>query len=157
MEETQAQVTWGALPTVTADRVQLEQLFRNLISNALRFHGERPPRVHVAVEPKPEEWLFSVRDQGIGIGPEFKEKIFVIFERLHAGHGYPGTGIGLAVCKRIVERHGGRIWVESQPDREPLFTSPCRGIRMTGPSDPADNAAFLLRLPDSPKLIPQSK
>jgi len=115
IEEYGAVVTHDPLPTVMADDVQLVQLFQNLIGNAVKFHGEEPPRVHVSAEQKGNEWVFSVRDNGIGIDLEYAERIFQIFQRLHSRTEYRGTGIGLAICKRIVERHGGRIWVDSQP------------------------------------------
>lgn len=119
--EGNAVVTHGPLPTVTADATQLTQLFQNLIGNAIKYRGERPPRVHVAVERREFEWLFSVRDNGIGIAAQYQERIFAIFQRLHTRSEYPGTGIGLAICQRIVERHGGRIWVESEPGRGSTF------------------------------------
>ena len=114
IEESQAVVTHDPLPTVMADGGQLGQLFQNLIANAITFHGEEPPAVHVSAERKANEWLFSVRDNGVGLDPQYAERIFVIFQRLHDREEYPGTGIGLAICKKVVERHGGRIWVVSQ-------------------------------------------
>jgi light-regulated signal transduction histidine kinase (bacteriophytochrome) len=113
IKDNAAVITHGPLPTVMADALQLEMLFQNLISNGIKFHGEQPPQIHVSVDQKGDEWVFSVRDNGIGIDPQYADRIFTIFERLHATKDYPGTGIGLAICKKIVERHGGRIWVES--------------------------------------------
>ena len=114
IEESSAVVTHGPLPTVMADRIQIGQLLQNLIGNAVKYHGAEPPRVHVSAEQKGNDWVFAVRDNGIGIDPQYAERIFVVFQRLHTREEYPGTGIGLAICKKIVERHGGRIWVESQ-------------------------------------------
>jgi len=121
IEESGAQVTHDPLPTVMADAAQLVQLFQNLIGNALRFHGEAPPRVHISAQRQGKEWVFSVRDNGIGIDPQHAGRIFLIFQRLHTRRKYPGSGIGLAICKKIVERHGGRIWVESQPGQGSTF------------------------------------
>jgi len=109
-----ATVTHGDLPTVMANPVQLGQVFQNLIGNAVKFCDKKSPRVHVSAEEKNREWIFSVRDNGVGIEPQYIDRIFVIFQRLHTRAEYPGTGIGLAICKKIVERYGGRIWLESE-------------------------------------------
>lgn len=121
LEESQGSVTCGPLPTVTGDGIQLGQLFQNLIANALKFRGAESPKIHISAERKGAEWVFSCRDNGIGIDPQFSERIFVIFQRLHSKDEYPGTGIGLALCKKIVERHGGRIWVESGEGKGSIF------------------------------------
>jgi len=129
IEESRGSVTHDPLPKLMADDVQLESLFQNLIGNAIKFHGKKPPMIHVGVEQKGKEWIFSVSDNGIGIDPQYFERIFIIFQRLHNRQEYPGTGIGLAISKRIVERHGGRIWIESQPGKGStfFFTLPIRG------------------------------
>src|SRR5439155_6180874 len=126
VEESGATVTHAPLPKLMADSIQLTQLFQNLIANALKFRTEKPPHIHLGVERRlrvnaaslnvpPYEWIFQVRDNGIGIERRYFERVFLIFQRLHTPDRYPGTGIGLAICKKIVERHGGRIWVESEP------------------------------------------
>jgi len=114
VEQAGATVTHDRLPTVVGDEGQLGQLFQNLLANALKFRGSAAPRVHVRAERNGGDWTFTVQDNGIGIAPEHVDRIFLIFQRLHTAAEYPGTGIGLAVCKKIVERHNGRIWVESQ-------------------------------------------
>jgi chemotaxis family two-component system sensor kinase Cph1 len=114
IESRDAEVTHDPLPTVLADRTQLTQLFQNLISNALKFCDQRSPRLHVGVVHQDGLWTFSVQDNGIGIAEKDQARIFEVFQRLHTQKEYEGTGIGLAVCKKIVERHGGQIWVESQ-------------------------------------------
>jgi signal transduction histidine kinase len=122
IEESSVVMTYDDLPTVVADDVQLTQLFQNLIGNAIKFRKpEIRPEIHVGVGRTDGEWVFSVRDNGIGIDLQHFERIFLVFQRLHAREEYEGTGIGLAVCKRIVERHGGRIWVESEPRKGSTF------------------------------------
>jgi PAS domain S-box-containing protein len=121
MEETGAVVTHDSLPTVMADDLLLGQLFQNLIGNAIKFRGSEPSRVHISASRNGSGWTFSIRDNGIGIAPEYSERIFVIFQRLHSREEYPGTGIGLAICKKIVEHHGGRIWVESELGKGSTF------------------------------------
>ena len=101
------------LPDVRAHQIHVQQLLQNLIGNAMKYRGDQDPQIKIWAEPKGHEWLFSVRDNGIGIEPQYAKQIFGIFKRLH-GHKYPGTGIGLAICHRIIERYGGSIWVESE-------------------------------------------
>ena len=119
--ETGAVVTHDPLPTVGGDVSQLRQLFQNLVGNAIKFRGEAAPRVHISVRGDGALWRFAVSDNGIGIEPEYSDRVFVIFQRLHSRRDYPGTGVGLAICKKIVERHGGRIWVESRPGEGAKF------------------------------------
>jgi len=114
-EASGAKVTWDALPRVVADASQLTQMFQNLIGNAMKFRGTDAPRIHVGSETRDHVWVFTVRDNGIGLDTQYADRIFMMFQRLHNKAEYPGTGIGLAICKKIVDRHGGRIWVESQP------------------------------------------
>ena len=121
LQESGAVVTHDPLPTVVGDAGQLTQLLQNLIGNAIKYHGDTPPKAHVSAEQSEAECIFSISDNGIGIAPEHFDRIFQIFQRLHAKGEYPGTGIGLAVCKRIVERHSGRIWVESEVGKGSTF------------------------------------
>jgi len=120
VEQSGALVTWNGLPTVQAHEIRLVQLFQNLVSNAIKYRRKEPPRVHVDARHKSSDWLFSIRDNGIGIKPEYTHQVFGIFKRLH-GSKFPGTGIGLAICQRIVESYGGRIWVESKPEEGSTF------------------------------------
>ena len=115
IEESGAAITSDQLPEIVVDPDRLGQLFQNLIANALKFRGDKIPKIHISATKNEREWEFSVKDNGIGIDPKQYERIFLIFQRLHTQGEYPGTGIGLAICKRIVENHGGRIWIESQP------------------------------------------
>lgn len=121
LQETGAVVEHDPLPTIVADASQLAQVFQNLISNALKFHGEEPPHLRISASPQGSDWLFSVQDNGIGFDPRYAETIFILFKRLHGPREYAGTGVGLAICKRVIERHGGRIWVESEPGRGATF------------------------------------
>ena len=129
--ESGAQIEYGQLPTVWADGSQMGQVFQNLIGNAIKFHGPAKPLIRIAAVKKDREWIFSVADNGIGIAPQHAEIIFVIFKRLHTRAEYPGSGIGLAICQKILERHGGRIWVESKPGEGSTFkfALPVRGPR----------------------------
>jgi len=121
VKESQAIITHDPLPAVMGDDKQLAQLFQNLLSNAVKFGGAQPPRIHISAKQADGEWLCSVRDHGIGIDPQYADRIFVIFQRLHTREEYPGTGIGLAICKKIIERHGGHMWVESELGKGATF------------------------------------
>jgi light-regulated signal transduction histidine kinase (bacteriophytochrome) len=122
VKESHARIATNPLPTVRANATELLQLFQNLIANALKFRGDRPPVVDVSARLVGTEWIFAVRDNGIGIAPEHVGRIFVIFQRLNPRDRYSGTGIGLAICKKVVERHRGRIWVDSEPGRGSTFS-----------------------------------
>ena len=135
IDETDATITSASLPTVQGDGRQLRQVFQNLLSNALQYSGDEPPRIHVSVEESDRGWTIFVQDDGIGIDPEQTDRIFRVFHRLHSVDEYAGSGIGLALCKRIVERHGGRIWVDSEPGQGSTFS-------FFIPGDPANGSAM---------------
>lgn len=121
IEARNAIITQDAMPRLKADEIQLAQVFQNLISNALKFQRDHNPQIHIGAQRKSDEWEFFVRDNGIGIAQEHLERIFVIFQRLHVVNEYPGTGVGLAICKKVVEGRGGRIWVISQEGEGTTF------------------------------------
>ncbi|MDS0474480.1 MEDS domain-containing protein [Natrinema sp. 1APR25-10V2] len=131
IRETDAKITSDSLPRVRGDRNQLRQVCQNLLSNALTYSGDEPPRIHVAAERADGEWIVSVEDDGIGIEPENQDRVFEIFDRLHSREAYDGTGIGLALCERIVERHGGEIWLDSTPGEGSTFS-----VALQRPDDP---------------------
>ena len=133
VDESGATVKRGRLPTVLADATQLEHVFQNLIGNAIKFHGHLTPLIYVKAARQDGMWRFSVKDNGIGIDVRYADKVFAIFQRLHGRGEYAGTGLGLAICKKIIERHGGSIWFESEPGHGTTFyfTLPARGG--TGP------------------------
>jgi light-regulated signal transduction histidine kinase (bacteriophytochrome) len=121
IRDSQAEITCDELPVVQGHPRHIAQLVQNMITNAIKFRGDAPPRVHISAERRADAWVIAVRDNGIGIAPEHAERIFVVFQRLHTRTEYPGTGIGLAICKKIVERHGGQIWVDAQPGQGSTF------------------------------------
>ena len=131
VDESGAVITHHPLPVVMADASQLTQVFQNLIGNAIKFCSQELPRIHVAAEPRGNEWLFSIRDNGIGIDPQYHDRIFDMSQRLHSRTEYSGSGVGLAICDKVVKRHGGRIWVESQTGKGATFyfTIPIKGDR----------------------------
>ncbi len=121
IHESQAQITHEPLPTVMADAGQLTRVWQNLIGNAVKFRGDVPPQIRITAEKVENAWQFAVSDNGIGIDPQYFDRIFLVFQRLHTRREYPGTGIGLSLCRKIIERHGGQIWVESQPQQGATF------------------------------------
>jgi light-regulated signal transduction histidine kinase (bacteriophytochrome) len=120
IKDNDVRITFDHLPTVNMDETLLMQLLQNLIGNAIKYRSDAPPEIHLSAREAGPEWVFSVQDNGIGLDPKYAEHIFTVFKRLH-GREYPGTGIGLAICKRIVERHGGHIWVKSEPGKGATF------------------------------------
>lgn len=153
INESGATVTSGQLPVIVGDRVQLAQVFQNLIGNALKFHGDRPPEIHVEGRRDADEWIFEVRDNGVGIAEEYLDRIFIIFQRLHTRTKYPGTGIGLAVCKRIIDRHDGWIRVKPAPGEGSVFEFgiPVRDPEIDGDPD-LDESAPLVGDHDNPSI-----
>jgi signal transduction histidine kinase len=143
VQESGVIVTRGRLPSVHADHFQLVQLFQNLIGNAIKFRKSHAPEIRIAAERVNDEWQVAVKDNGIGISPEYQEQIFVIFQRLHTRDEYSGNGVGLAICKKIVEQHGGRIWIESRPGSGStfLFTLPATIADRTGNGHPHETYA----------------
>lgn len=121
IEESGASITFDPLPTVTADRTQMVQVFQNLIGNAVKFRAEEAPQIHVSARRGNDAWVLSVQDNGIGIDPKHGDRLFLMFQRLHSQEEYEGTGIGLAIVKKIVEHHNGKIWFESEPGKGSTF------------------------------------
>jgi light-regulated signal transduction histidine kinase (bacteriophytochrome) len=121
IRESAAEISSDPLPAMEVNPNQMGQVLQNLIANAIKFQNERPPRIHLSAKQEGGEWVVSVRDNGIGFGQEYAKDIFKVFKRMHSQEKYPGTGIGLAICKKIIERHGGRIWAESQPGQGATF------------------------------------
>ena len=140
IEASGATITYGPLPIFNADASQLTQLFQNLIGNAIKFKDAEGPRIHVSAEETDDAWVLCVKDNGIGIDPQYFERIFVLFQRLHGKAEYPGTGIGLAICKKIIDRHGGRIWVESEPGHGSTF---CCSLPKKSMAEAVTNSAGL--------------
>jgi light-regulated signal transduction histidine kinase (bacteriophytochrome) len=122
IQENRVTITYDPLPTVIAEKTQMLQLFQNLLSNAIKFKSQSKPVIRISVHQDDTHWIIHVKDNGIGIDPKLSEKIFTIFQRLHTRQEYPGTGIGLAICKRIVQNHGGAIWLQSEPDAGSTFS-----------------------------------
>lgn len=143
LDDSGACITAEPLPTVTGDATGLTALIQNLLANAIKFRGTRPPTIHVGVARQGDEWQISVRDDGIGFDPKHAERIFVIFQRLNTSEKYEGSGIGLAICRKIVERHGGRIWAEANPAGGAIFhfTIPAVERKVEAPPVPMEQKA----------------
>ncbi len=135
LAEVKGTVIYEEMPSIVADEPQMTQLFQNLIGNALKFHGEEAPKVEISAARKGNDWIFSVKDNGIGIDPQYKDRIFEIFQRLHTREEYSGTGIGLTIAKKIVERHGGRIWVDGEPGKGTTFSFSISAMTDRDPSE----------------------
>jgi PAS domain S-box-containing protein len=147
IEESRGSITHDALPVVLGDNEQLVQLLQNLIDNSIKFRSKEPPRIQVGARQLSERWLIFVRDNGIGIDPQYTERVFVIFQRLHSSDDYPGTGIGLAICRKIIERHGGHIWVDSEPGKGATFYFTLAPVEWQLPTTPPERD--LLRKKDT--------
>jgi signal transduction histidine kinase len=137
IEQSGAVVNWHDLPAVMAARTQLTQVFQNLIANALKFHGSNKPIIQIDAQPRDQEWVLAVSDNGMGIPQEHWNNVFVIFRRLHGRAEYPGNGIGLSICKKIIERHGGKIWIEAQPQPGCCFRFSLPAGPLVHPQEPA--------------------
>lgn len=151
IKESSATVTYNDLPVIEADRVKLTQVMQNLIGNAIKFHKSGvSPEISITAQHAPGEWIFGVSDNGIGFDPAYSDRMFQVFQRLHAVGKYPGNGIGLAICKRIIEHHGGRLWAESQPGAGAtfLFSLPVTGETRDGPPDGARGHPLTQRVPE---------
>ncbi|HCK21441.1 MAG TPA: hypothetical protein DHW15_04555, partial [Bacteroidetes bacterium] len=122
IDSTDALILAENLPVIQGNKIQLTQVFQNLIDNAIKFRGKKKPEITITVEELPSKWRIAVSDNGIGISPEYHQRIFIIFQRLHTHEEYTGTGIGLALCKKIIELHGGEVWVESKKNKGTTFT-----------------------------------
>jgi light-regulated signal transduction histidine kinase (bacteriophytochrome) len=130
IDENKAIISHDPLPVVMADKTQISQVFQNLINNAIKFRSNDQPKINISVKKEENQWIFAVHDNGIGINPKHSDRIFEVFKRLHKKREYTGTGIGLAICKKIIERHGGHIWVESELGKGSIFyfTLPKTGV-----------------------------
>ena len=133
IKESGAIITYDPLPTLKVDRTQFLQLFQNFLSNAIKFRGEDPPKIHIGVKRLSNKWVFSIKDNGIGIDPKYHDRLYNIFYRLHTKEEYPGTGIGLPICKKIVQRYGGEVWVESDLGKGSTFYFTIKAKKIRNP------------------------
>jgi light-regulated signal transduction histidine kinase (bacteriophytochrome) len=148
--ESGAEIRHDPLPVLPGDESQLTQLFQNLVGNAVKFRRSDPPRVRISASRENGDWRFSVADNGIGIDPQFFDRVFIIFQRLHGREEFPGTGIGLALCKKIIERHRGRIWIESEPGRGATFHFTLPAGPAAGAAEPVSPPAAAISQGDTP-------